>query len=80
MRVICDYIIILLFLQFYALSSDYFGNRLREYELNLRLVLNLTRGYDKTAWPFFVQPTEANAFYTGTGFNFIGEHNNIISP
>ena len=65
-----------LFLQFHAFSKDYFGNRLRQYELNLRLELSLTHGYNKTAWPYFGVPTEANAGYLPI-INLIGKHSVI---
>lgn len=54
-------------------SDDYFGNRLKEYELTLYLELNRTRGYDKTVWPYNGAPTEANAGYS-LSFNSIRKH------
>jgi hypothetical protein len=69
-----QFMIINLF-QYIAYPYDYFGNRLREYELNLRLKLNLTRGFDVTAWPYDAAPTDANAFYQNS-INSLGEHIN----
>jgi hypothetical protein len=66
--------LIILFLQFIPVSGDYFGNRLKEYELSLRLQLNLTHGYYKTVWPYSSAPTEANAGYS-VNLNAIGKHN-----
>ena len=59
------------FIQFTANPNDFYGNRLRSAELDLRLRLNLTYGFDKTAWPtnpnFLGYPTLVNAAYNRQG-------------
>lgn len=70
MRVIHDHS----FMQFTASSSDYFGNRLRVDELNLRMLLNLTYVFDRTVW-LDADPTDVNAYYQ-QDTNQICKHDN----
>ena len=49
---------------------------MRKYDLDLRLELSLTHGYNKTVWPYFGDPTEANAGYNLI-VNIIGKHSVI---
>ena len=69
------------FIQFTADPNDFYGNRLRSTELGLRLRLNLTFGFDKTAWPtdpdFLGYPTLVNAVYNRQG-NQICKHRRIL--
>lgn len=75
MRVIHDHS----FMQFTASSSDYFGNRLRVDELNLRMLLNLTYVFDRTVWQTDADtdadPTVVNAYYL-PDTNQICKHDN----
>ena len=60
--------ILLLFMQYTANASDYFGNKLRGLELISRVRWNFTLKVDRTQWitlDLGGAPTTINAFYNG---------------